>query len=258
MKEEYSMKGHSACIGRITVLYEITKVIQDKLLKEQKLLSKIKKQPHLQDKIEFQILFTFFDFNLQKRLSELIAYGFSKKELIEIEQSLKEMTNNIIQNLNDILKESNESIITLERNREKILLNLKDSSKNHNIMLQSIEKLLNDCKIYGAIPFSRMARIAFISNIMLKSLTKIGKIDKKFEVALMQSISTPLPKFQEDASNYIEQKISRKEFLGKYGHLRPSTYSITSKNYSDGFDTYFFNIKNIKLNKIKKFRLNSS
>ena len=98
-------------------------------------------------------------------------------------------------------------------------------------MLQSIEKLLNDCKIYGTIPFSRMARIAFISNIMLKSLTEIGKIDKKFEDVLMQSISTPLPKFQEDASNYIEQKISRKEFLGKYGHLRPGTYDITALRY---------------------------
>ena len=98
-------------------------------------------------------------------------------------------------------------------------------------MLQSIEKLLNDCKIYGATPFSRMARIAFISNIMLKSLTEIGKIDKKFEDVLMQSISTPLPKFQEDASNYIAQKISRKEFLSKYGHLRPGTYDITALRY---------------------------
>ena len=44
MKEEYSMIEHTACLGRITVLYEITKVIQDKLLKEQKLLSKFKKQ----------------------------------------------------------------------------------------------------------------------------------------------------------------------------------------------------------------------
>jgi phosphohistidine swiveling domain-containing protein len=194
-------------------------------------MEKFALNPSLQDKIEFQILFTCFDFNLQKRLSELIAYGFSKKELIEIEDSLKELTNNIIQNFNGILKESNEAIIALEKNREEILLNLKNSSKNHRKMLQSIEKLLNDCKIYGTIPFSRMARIAFISNIMLKSLTKIGKIDKKFEEALMQSISTPLPKFQEDASNYIEQKISRKEFLSKYGHLRPGTYDITALRY---------------------------
>ena len=141
------------------------------------------------------------------------------------------MTNNIIQNFDDILQESNKSIITLEKNREKTLLNIKNSSKNHRIMLQSIEKLLNDCKIYGTIPFSRMARIAFISNIMLKSLTEIGKIDKKFEDVLMQSISTPLPKFQEDASNYVAQKISRKEFLSKYGHLRPGTYDITALRY---------------------------
>ena len=194
-------------------------------------MKKFALNPSLQDKIEFQILFTCFDFNLQNRLSELIAYGFSKKELVEIEHSLKELTNNIIQNFDDILQESNKSIITLEKNREKTLLNIKNSSKNHRIMLQSIEKLLNDCKIYGTIPFSRMARIAFISNIMLKSLTEIGKIDKKFEDVLMQSISTPLPKFQEDASNYVAQKISRKEFLSKYGHLRPGTYDITALRY---------------------------
>ena len=45
-------------------------------------MKKFALNPSLQDKIEFQILFTCFDFNLQNRLSELIAYGFSKKELI--------------------------------------------------------------------------------------------------------------------------------------------------------------------------------
>ena len=107
---------------------------------------------------------------------------------------------------------SEESVYLIEQINRKEITGV-NSSKNHRIMLQSIEKLLNDCKIYGTIPFSRMARIAFISNIMLKSLTEIGKIDKKFEDVLMQSISTPLPKFQEDASNYIALNISRKEFL---------------------------------------------
>ena len=44
MKEEYSIVNHTVCIGKITALYEIIKVIQDKIAKEQELLSKFKKQ----------------------------------------------------------------------------------------------------------------------------------------------------------------------------------------------------------------------
>ena len=42
--------------------------------------------------------------------------------------------------------------------------------------------------------------------------------------------------------NFSYQNIkgkSRKKFLNDYGHLRPSTYSITSKNYSENFKNIF-------------------
>ena len=34
-------------------------------------------------------------------------------------------------------------------------------------------------------------------------------------------------------------KIGKKFFIKKYGHLRPGTYEITSKNYEENFDNYF-------------------
>ena len=44
MSKEYSLIDHASCMGKITVLYEITKVIQDKIIKEQKLLKQFKEQ----------------------------------------------------------------------------------------------------------------------------------------------------------------------------------------------------------------------
>jgi len=44
MNKEYSLIDHAACMGRITVLYEVSKVIQDKIIKEQKLLKQFKEQ----------------------------------------------------------------------------------------------------------------------------------------------------------------------------------------------------------------------
>ena len=50
--------------------------------------------------------------------------------------------------------------------------------------------------------------------------------------------------------NKIKEKGYKKKFLQEFGHLRPSTYSISSKNYEENFDNYFSKI--LKLHKIKK------
>ena len=55
--------------------------------------------------------------------------------------------------------------------------------------------------------------------------------------------------------NKINSKKKKIFFLKKYGHLRPSTYSISSKNYMENFSKYFSkNFINSKI-PIKKFNL---
>ena len=48
---------------------------------------KLEKNPHLHDKVEFNILFTCFDLTTPKRLKELKQYGFSEKEIKKIQAS---------------------------------------------------------------------------------------------------------------------------------------------------------------------------
>jgi phosphoenolpyruvate-protein kinase (PTS system EI component) len=54
-----------------------------------------------------------------------------------------------------------------------------------------------------------------------------------------------------------KNKLSKNNFIKKFGHLRPDTYEITSKNYEDGYELYFKNNKKInkKIDK-KKFIFN--
>ena len=68
-------------------------------------------------------------------------------------------------------------------------------------------------------------------------------------------MNTITRKFNLDLNKYKNKKISKKLFLKKYGHLRPLTYSISSKNYREGFNKYFNNLK-INHLKFKKFSLN--
>ena len=55
-----------------------------------------------------------------------------------------------------------------------------------------------------------------------------------------------------DYRKLLKSKNFKKIFIEKYGHLRPFTYSISSKNYKEGFNHYFAN----NVNETKKIRTN--
>jgi len=209
-------------------------LIPENLENKEKLLSyyfdKFEKNPHLHDKVEFEILFTCYDFLIESRLKELLNYGFTKNDIKKLKESLLEFTNKIIKDYSDLLDKSNNSLIIMTENREKILKKIKKES-NYVKILSTTQMLLDDCKNHGTIPFSTMARIAFISSILLKTLVKHNSIDSNWAGALMNSINTPLSRFREDYEKISKKKISKNHFLKEYGHLRPGTYDITAKRY---------------------------
>jgi phosphohistidine swiveling domain-containing protein len=211
-------------------------LIPENLENKKKLLNyyfdKFEKNPHLHDKVEFEILFTCYDFLIESRLKELLDYGFTKNDIKKLKESLLEFTNKIIDDYSNVLNQSNNSLIIMTKNREKILKKIKYES-NYGKILNATQMLLDDCKNHGAIPFSTMARIAFISSILLKSFVKHNSIDSNWADTLMNSINTPLSRFREDYKKITKKKISKNDFLKEYGHLRPGTYDITARRYDD-------------------------
>ena len=87
-------------------------------------------------------------------------------------------------------------------------------------------------------PFAGIARCAFISKAILdslKSTTLLNDVDIDNFYLNMNTISKEI-----NAEFFkSKKKKSFKFFIKKYGHLRPSTYSITTKNYEDNFRNYF-------------------
>ena len=217
-------------------------------------LDKLKQYPFLHDKIEFEILFTCYDFTIDTRINELKQYGFTNKEILEIKNHLKEFTNNIIDKFPIILNNCNKSIESLTKNRELINSNLK--TDNHRNYLFAAEKLLKDCKKFGTLPFSTMARISFISSILIKSLPENKKISKNFVENFLRSIETPISNIQDDVESLSKHKISKNQFLKKYGHLRPGTYDITVPRY-DSEEKFFENLKFLKRTKSPKFSIDN-
>lgn len=220
----------------------IKKDIQQKLINFY--LTKLEKNPHLHDKVEFQILFTCYDLETHSRLQKL-KDNFSQEEIQLIENCLIDFTNKVISNFNQIYDSSMKNLFIMNSKRLEILSNLEKTNKEYDILLYAAEELLNDCKKLGTRPFSTMARIAFIASGLLKSIKAKEKIDSESVDSFMNSIRTPLSELRDDFTNYYNSKISKEQFLKKYGHLRPGTYDIISIRY-DKENPYFDNIKYLK------------
>jgi len=198
-------------------------------------LKKIKENQSLQDKIEFNLIETCYDFNTKKNLLKFL----SKKEANVYTKNLRNLTNKIINNKSPILGREISKIKILN-NKIEILKKSKLSE------IQKIFFYINDCKKLGTLPFAGTARAAFIATKILRSLVDINILDERDLENFYQSIPSVTKQMQ---SSYMKLKNNKKKnsFLKTYGHLRPSTYSISSRNYLENFKEYF--PKNIKKEK---------
>ena len=232
---------------------KINERYQKKILKYY--FKKLRDNPELHDKVEFEILFTCYDFTIKERLLELIEHGLSKKDIRIIREQLLEFTNDLIQDVPEILSLVNKSLKTLEiKRKETKLLKL-----NYCQKLAHAYRLLENCQKFGAIQFSSIARIAFIATILLKTISNVSKIKNDEIAQIINSISTPVTDFQNDLLKLKRGNISKKEFLLKYGHLRPGTYDITIQRY-DKMPEILHDLELLKLKKhstiLKKKSLN--
>ena len=140
---------------------------------------KLEKKPFLHDKVEFDILFTCYDLNIDSRLNELHDYDFTSDEIIFLKQELLFLTNKIIKSFSKTSQKCDISINKLIKNRKNIL-SKSNNNENYHTLLSISKELLDDCKKFGTLPFAIMARISFIANIIFRSLSDFGYIDPKF------------------------------------------------------------------------------
>ena len=204
---------------------DMNKELRKKLVKF--FMYKLEREPYLHDKVEFEILFTCYDFSFKKRMNELLDHGFTKKEINQISDILLTFTNSLIKITPKIQRDTKKSLEVLEASREKWDKNL----EYYKVKLSIADDLLKKCRKFGAIHFSAIARLAFVARILLYTLVDISDINRNDIEKFMNSISTPVTEFQNDLYQLKINKLKKEKFLKKYGHLRPGTYDITINRY---------------------------
>ena len=190
-------------------------------------LDRLHTDPTKHDKVEFDIVFSCYTFDLPERIRVLGEYGFSDDEITQIMKSLNEVTNHIIEHKNGLWRLDMNKIHRLERRFYSIV----DSDMDD---VEKIYWLLEDCKRYGTLPFAGLARGAFIAVQLLKSMVSTGVITERDYADFMNDVQTVGSGMKCDFS-----RLSRDAFLEKYGHLRPGTYDIESSRYDEEPELYF-------------------
>ena len=203
-------------------------------------LNKIKVKPEIHDKIEFECIETSSDFNKYKLKSKIEKTY--KNEIINL-------TENLINN-KYLLKNELDKIKHLERK-------IKDIEKSRLSKIHKIYYHIYFCKHLGTLPFAGVARLAFVATKFLKSLLNQNEITHNDIERFYQQPNSVSNLIKKDFIKLKKRKITKRKFLQKYGHLRPQTYNITSKNYKDGFENYFNLKENLGLNISKKIILNN-
>jgi len=193
-------------------------------------LEKLKKSPYLQDKVEFEVLHTCYDLCFKQRSEELRDAGFSKTEIEELKRPLLKLTNNLVCNSPESIKNDLNDVFSLEEERKLIQEKAKEEVKPGHLIEDS-RILLDDCRDKGTIQFSRLARLGFIAKTLLKTLVQRNIITSEFYENLYSSVNTVATKINEDFKRLVSGSLSKEEFLQHYYHLRPGTYDITSLRY---------------------------
>ena len=190
-------------------------------------LDELIKRPQDHDKVEFDIIFSCYTFDLPKRIQILQGYGFTSDEIDTITTSLRNLTNKIVNSQTGLwISDSNKIKILEQRYYEIMSGNFDEIGKMY--------WLLEDCRRYGTLPFAGLARAGFIAVQILQSMIKENIINQHEYDAFMSDVSTVGSKMKWDF-----QHLHKDIFIRRYGHLRPGTYDITSERYDEKPEFYF-------------------
>ena len=184
-------------------------------------------EPHLHDKIEFEIIFSCYTLDLPKRIGKLAEHGFSRQDVQELSDALRRLTNRIVHGESALWRQDRAKIDLLEQRFSAIRNSESDK-------ISRIHWLIEDCKRYGTLPFAGLARAGFIAVQLIQSFVEMGVLNAQERAAFMASVDTVASRIGRDFAEW-----DKADFLARYGHLRPGTYDILSPRYDEAPDLYF-------------------
>lgn len=200
-------------------------------------IKRLADNPMLHDKVEFEVAHTVLDFSFHATYNSRYDGVLSLSEKHDFQNILRVFTNNAL----DISDQGSLSIALrnieeLARSQQNNILDFETDSPC--AMASHIAALLDDCLQYGTIPFTIIARHAFIAESFLRSAISMSAILPERIAAFKSSFKTIMTEMAEDTLAVSQGNLDEDIFIERYGHLRPGTFDIMSPCYMHRSDLF--------------------
>lgn len=193
-------------------------------------LERLENNPQLHDKVEFEIAQTALDFCFDMHLDERFPGLLTSERRRSFRSCLCRLTRSCLD-----LSTAGSLHAAFERIAE---LRLRQSGRplprrTQQFPLSTVNELLEECRELGTLPFSVLARHAFVAENLLRTAVKREALAPERLKEFKLSIRTISSELSEEFLEVCRGERDPENFLRKYGHLRPGSYDIMSPRYAD-------------------------
>ena len=182
----------------------------------------LRARPELHDKVEFEVVPTCLAPGFEgweRRLSE--EGGFNADEIAQLRDGLRAITAGAFERCPD----DRARIETLAKRFRALMAN------DRLPPLERARLLLDDCRRLGTLPFAHLARSGFVAVTLLREAEACGVISADARESFLSTVQTVSHELTADAWAAADGTLDWTVFVGRYGHLRPGTYDVTSPRY---------------------------
>lgn len=199
-------------------------------------IARLREQPQLHDKIEFELMPTCGDADPDRWRQQLGEQGLKPRRIERLLRACALQTGALLERgsaeIDQWLTE------TRALGAARLAAGGCAASASAGAHLRAAGMLLDATCARGTKPFASLARCAFIALSLLRSLERIGVLTR----AELDAVLSGLPSVAGDVAGDLAAlrggQMGRAEFLARHGHLRPGTYDILSPSYAEGLDDY--------------------
>lgn len=189
-------------------------------------VERLRTNPQFHDKVEFAVAITTWSFDFAKRSTELLPDELSREEYRAVEEAFRELTVAAVEGHHASISDQEHAVKELQRRHS---ATVGGGAISPDIAVAS--RMIEDAIEFGTVPFSVLARHAFIAKTLLDSLVVEAVLDQGTVDSFYRSVPTVASDFISDMERFGRGDISRNALMGKYGHLRPGAYDILSLRY---------------------------
>jgi glutamine kinase len=190
-------------------------------------LDRLAARPELHDKVEFAVVPTCLDPDWQRWEEVLRHDGLVPGEVEDLRRALATVTANVLGRVDG-------DLVTVRE------LAQRTAARTVGVVDPLVRAviLLDEAQRSGTLPFAHLARAAFVAVSLLRGAQAQGVLSAEAVADFHASIRTVSHDLSADAQAVAAGGLGWDDLVGRWGHLRPGTYEVTSARYDADPDRF--------------------